>query len=30
MEKNMKDLDLQIELVENLNEWRRKIYVGDY
>ena len=27
---DMKDLDLQIEIVENRNEWKRRIYVEDY
>ena len=27
MEKDIKDIDLQIEMRENRNEWRRKIHV---
>ena len=30
MENNMKDVDSQIELLENRNEWRRRIHVDNY
>ena len=30
VEKNMFDLDLQIEIVENQNEWRGRIHMKDY
>ena len=29
-EKDIKDLDLQIKMVENRNEWRKRIYMNDH
>ena len=29
-DKDMKNLDLQIEMVENQNEWRRRIHVDNH
>ena len=30
LKKDMKDLDLEVKMVDNCDEWRKRIYVNDY